>query len=27
MANWEPKRIADAIAEIEDEKFVLPSLD
>ena len=24
MANWDPKRIADAIAEIEDEKFVLP---
>jgi uncharacterized protein with ParB-like and HNH nuclease domain len=24
MANWDKKRIADAIAEIEDEKFVLP---
>ncbi|MDR2594515.1 MAG: DUF262 domain-containing protein [Fibromonadaceae bacterium] len=24
MANWDSKRIADAIAEIEDEKFVLP---
>jgi uncharacterized protein with ParB-like and HNH nuclease domain len=24
MANWDSKRIVDVIAEIEDEKFVLP---